>query len=72
MEDLKQGDLLYIWSVWLELYMRSVWKVSSYTESLENQLRGIDVTFQPIGGYLITFVCKVTFPWGYSRGSHSQ
>ena len=32
--------------------MRPVWKVSSHSEYLENQLHGLDVTWQPVRGDL--------------------
>jgi len=31
---------------------RAVWKVSSHLEYLENRLRGLDVTWQPVRGDL--------------------
>jgi hypothetical protein len=31
---------------------RAVWKVSSHFEYLENRLRGLDVTWQPVRGDL--------------------
>ena len=35
-----------------EANTRSVWKVSSHFEYLENRLRGLDVTWQPVRGDL--------------------
>ena len=43
---------------------RPVRKVSSHFEYLENQVNGIDVTWQPVGGDLTARLRTVTLPWG--------
>jgi hypothetical protein len=42
---------------------RSVRKVSSHFEYLENRSRGFDVTWQPIREDLTVHPWTVTFPW---------
>jgi len=43
-------------------------KVSSHFEYLENRSRGLDVTWQPIGGDLNVPPWTLTLPWGLSVG----
>jgi len=47
-------------------YTRAVQKVSSHFEYLENQSRGLDVTWQSVRGILTMHPCTVTLP---SRGA---
>ena len=46
------------------LYTRSVRKVSSHFEYLENRLRGLDVTWQPVRGDLTVHLWTVNLSWG--------
>ena len=48
--------------------MRTVRKVSSHFEYLENRSRGLDVTWQPVRGDLTAYPWTVTLLWGYSVG----
>jgi len=43
--------------------MRAVQKVSVHFEYLENWLRGLDVTWQPVRGDLPVHPWAVTLPW---------
>jgi hypothetical protein len=45
-------------------HTRSVRKVSSHFEYLENQLCGLDVTWQPVRWDLTAHPWRVTLPWG--------
>jgi len=45
-------------------YTRAVRKVSSHSEYLENQVRGLDVTSQPVRGDLTVYPWTVILPWG--------
>jgi len=51
------GDVTFVW------HTRAVRKVSSHFEYLENWSRGIDVTWQPVRGYLTAHPWTDTLPW---------
>jgi len=44
--------------------MRAVQKVFVHFEYLENQSRGLDVTWQPVKGDLTVHLLTVTLLWG--------
>jgi len=48
---------------------RAVQKVSSHFEYLENQSRGLDVTWHSVRGVRTVHPRTVTLPWGQSAGS---
>ena len=52
------------WCPSVNRYTRSVRKVSSHFEYLENRLRGLDVTWQPVRGDLTVHLWTVNLPWG--------
>ena len=53
------------------IHTRSVRKVSSHFEYLENRSRGLTATWQPVRGNLTVHPWTVTLMWGYSVGSET-
>ena len=61
-----------VWTVeGSQLHTRPVRKVSGHFEYLENRLRGLDVTWQPVRGDLTAHSWTVTVPWGWSVDSET-